>query len=159
MIILVLYRLVNNHDSNFFRFLLRLMSAFGQDTLDALFWTATEPGGRKRERVGGVMFHLIVALVSVFLHASIVLLQALALNVAINADNKGLLTILISNNFVELKGSVFKKFDRMNLLQIACSDVRERFHLSVLMLVVALQTLKEYNWSEGYCYNLYVTEC
>lgn len=126
----------------------RLMSAFGQDTLDALFWTATEPGGRRRRRVGGVVFHLAVALVSVFLHASIVLLQALALNVAINADNKGLLTILISNNFVELKGSVFKKFDRINLLQIACSDVRERFHLCVLMVVVALQTLKEYNWTE-----------
>lgn len=127
----------------------RLMSAFGQDTLDALFWTATEPGGRKRERVGGFVFHLLVALVSVFLHASIVLLQALALNVAINADNKGLLTILISNNFVELKGSVFKKFDRINLLQISCSDVRERFHMCILMVVVALQTLKEYNWSEG----------
>ncbi|XP_068202816.1 transmembrane anterior posterior transformation protein 1 homolog isoform X1 [Palaemon carinicauda] len=125
----------------------RLMSAFGQDTLDALFWTATEPRGRKREHFG-VLFHLIVATLYVAIHSTIVLLQALTLNVAINSDNKGLLTIVISNNFVELKGAVFKKFDRNNLLQISCSDVRERFHNCVLLLVVVIQTMKEYAWKE-----------
>nr|XP_027223415.1 transmembrane anterior posterior transformation protein 1 homolog isoform X2 [Penaeus vannamei] len=125
----------------------RLMSAFGQDTLDALFWTATEPRGKKREHFG-VLFHLIVATAYVALHSTIVLLQALTLNVAINSDNKGLLTIVISNNFVELKGAVFKKFDRNNLLQISCSDVRERFHICVLLLVVVIQTMKEYAWKE-----------
>ena len=44
--------------------------------------------------------------------------QATTLNVAINASNKALLTIMMSNNFVELKGSVFKKFDRSNLFQV-----------------------------------------
>lgn len=80
-----------------FPLLRRLMSAFGQDTLDALFWTATEPRGKKREHFG-VLFHLIVATAYVALHSTIVLLQALTLNVAINSDNKGLLTIVISNN-------------------------------------------------------------
>lgn len=42
----------------------RLFSAFGQDTIDALFWTATEPRGRKREHLG-VIPHLIVAIVYV----------------------------------------------------------------------------------------------
>ncbi|CAL4180251.1 unnamed protein product, partial [Meganyctiphanes norvegica] len=125
----------------------RLMSAFGQDSLDALFWTATEPKGRKRESFG-VLFHLLVATAYVALHSTIVLLQALSLNVAINSDNKSLLTIVISNNFVELKGAVFKKFDRNNLLQISCSDVRERFHNCVLLLVVVIQTMKEYAWKE-----------
>ncbi|KAG7158388.1 TAPT1-like [Homarus americanus] len=120
----------------------RLMSAFGQDTLDALFWTATEPRGRKREHFG-VLFHLLVAIAYVAMHSTIVLLQALTLNVAINSDNKGLLTIVISNN-----GAVFKKFDRNNLLQISCSDVRERFHNCVLLLVVVIQTMKEYAWKE-----------
>ena len=73
------------------------MSAFGQDTLDALFWTATEPRGKKREHLG-VLFHLLIAIAYVALHSTIVLLQALTLNVAINSDNKGLLTIVISNN-------------------------------------------------------------
>lgn len=48
--------------------------------------------------------------------------------------------------FVELKGSVFKKFDKNNLFQVSCSDVRERFHLFVLLFIVVLQTMKEYSW-------------
>lgn len=48
--------------------------------------------------------------------------------------------------FVELKGSVFKKFDKNNLFQVSCSDVRERFHLFVLLFIVALQTMREYAW-------------
>ncbi|KAL0269501.1 UNVERIFIED_CONTAM: hypothetical protein PYX00_007209 [Menopon gallinae] len=53
---------------------------------------------------------------------------------------------MMSNQFVELKGSVFKKFDKNNLFQVSCSDVRERFHLFVLLFIVVLQTMKEYSW-------------
>ncbi|GBP71082.1 Protein TAPT1 homolog [Eumeta japonica] len=38
----------------------RLFSAFGQDTIDALFWTATEPRDRKREHLG-VIPHMLFA--------------------------------------------------------------------------------------------------
>lgn len=48
--------------------------------------------------------------------------------------------------FVELKGSVFKKFDKNNLFQVSCSDVRERFHLFILLFIVILQTMREYSW-------------
>ncbi|XP_063231691.1 protein TAPT1 homolog [Bacillus rossius redtenbacheri] len=125
----------------------RLFSAFGQDTIDALFWTAAEPRGRKRDHLG-VIPHLIFAIIYVFLHSLLVLFQATTLNVAINSNNKALLTIMMSNNFVELKGSVFKKFDKNNLFQVSCSDVRERFHLFVLLFIVVLQTMKEYSWRE-----------
>jgi len=107
----------------------RLFSAFGQDLIDALFWTATEPRGRKRDHVG-ILPHFSFVVAYVFSHSVLVLCQATTLNVAINSSSKALLTIMISNNFVELKGSVFKKFDKNNLFQVACSDVRERFHLS-----------------------------
>ena len=50
---------------------------------------------------------------------------------------------------MELKGSVFKKFDKNNLFQVSCSDVRERFHLFALLFVVVVQTMKEYGWKEG----------
>ncbi|XP_021921300.1 protein TAPT1 homolog isoform X2 [Zootermopsis nevadensis] len=125
----------------------RLFSAFGQDTIDALFWTATEPRDRRRQHLG-VIPHLFFAVAYVFLHSVLVLFQATTLNVAINSNNKALLTIMMSNNFVELKGSVFKKFDKNNLFQVSCSDVRERFHLFVLLFVVVLQTMKEYSWKE-----------
>jgi len=95
----------------------RLFSAFGQDTIDALFWTATEPRGKKREHIG-ILPHVLLTIGYVFLHSMLVLLQATTLNVAINSSNKALLTIMMSNNFVELKGSVFKKFDKNNLFQV-----------------------------------------
>jgi len=125
----------------------RLFSAFGQDTIDALFWTATEPRQKKREHYG-IIPHLLIAMGYVFLHSMLFLFQATTLNVAINASNKALLTIMMSNNFVELKGSVFKKFDKNNLFQVSCSDVRERFHLFALLFVVVVQTMKEYGWRE-----------
>ena len=53
-------------------------------------------------------------------HTVVVLVQAVTLNVALNSHNKVLLTILVSNNFVELKGSVFKKFETNNLFQMSC---------------------------------------
>ncbi|XP_077287080.1 protein TAPT1 homolog isoform X2 [Arctopsyche grandis] len=125
----------------------RLFSAFGQDTIDALFWTATEPRDRRREHLG-VIPHLLFALVYVFFHSLLVLFQATTLNVAFNSNNKSLLIIVMSNNFVELKGSVFKKFDKNNLFQVSCSDVRERLNLFVLLFIVVLQTMREYSWKE-----------
>ncbi|XP_075146286.1 protein TAPT1 homolog [Haematobia irritans] len=124
----------------------RLLSAFGQDTIDALFWTATEPKTSKREHFG-LITHILFTLIYVVLHSFLIMFQATTLNVAVNSNNKGLLTIMISNNFVELKGSVFKKFDKNNLFQLTCSDVRERFHLSVLLFIVMIQTMKEFDWS------------
>lgn len=123
----------------------KLLSAFGQDTIDALFWTATEPKNRRSEHLG-IIPHICFALFYVGLHSTLIMFQATTLNVAINSNNKGLLTIMMSNNFVEIKGSVFKKFDKNNLFQLTCSDVRERFHLVTLLVIVVIQTMKEFNW-------------
>lgn len=124
----------------------RLLSAFGQDIIDALFWTATEPRSSSSKRHLSVFAHFVFAVVYLLLHSVLVMFQATALNVAINSSNKGLLTIMMSNNFVELKGSVFKKFDKNNLFQLTCADVRERFQLSILLVIVMVQTMREYNW-------------
>ncbi|XP_014669810.1 PREDICTED: transmembrane anterior posterior transformation protein 1 homolog [Priapulus caudatus] len=124
----------------------KLFSSFGQDILDALFWTATEPRARKREHFG-IVPHFALAVVYVFIHATLVLLQATTLNVAFNSHNKALLTIMLSNNFVELKGSVFKRFERNNLFQMSVSDVRERFHYHALLFVVMMRNMTEFAWN------------
>ncbi|XP_023229248.1 transmembrane anterior posterior transformation protein 1-like [Centruroides sculpturatus] len=100
----------------------KLFSSFGQDILDALFWTATEPRGRKREHIGLVP-HLIMAVCYVCIP-------------------------IINFQFVELKSMVFKKFEKNNLFHMSCSDVRERFHYMILLFIVIIQTMKEYNWKE-----------
>lgn len=50
---------------------------------------------------------------------------------------------------VELKGSVFKKFEKTNLFQMACSDARERFHLVILILIVLFRNMADFNWDVG----------
>ena len=47
--------------------------------------------------------------------------QLISLNVAINSYDHALLTLLVSNQFVEIKGSVFKKFEKDSLFQITCA--------------------------------------
>ncbi|CAF0897792.1 unnamed protein product [Rotaria sp. Silwood1] len=137
----------------------RLLSSFGQDTLDAVYWTATEP--RRKHSAGKLFLWLIIAIVycialdciEIFtyalllvIHAILVLLQAITLNVAFNSQNKMLLIIMLTNNFIELKHSVFKKFDRNNLFQLSCSDCRERFHYVILLFVVCVRNLDQFNW-------------
>ncbi|CAF92147.1 unnamed protein product, partial [Tetraodon nigroviridis] len=157
----------------------RLFSSFGQDILDALYWTATEPKEKKRAHIG-VIPHFLMAVLYVFLHAILIMVQATTLNVAFNSHNKSLLTIMMSNNvspagrrharlafivtecvnfvhflhvcflqFVEIKGSVFKKFEKNNLFQMSNSDIKERFTNCILLLIVCLRNMEQFSWNPG----------
>ncbi|XP_004553716.2 transmembrane anterior posterior transformation protein 1 homolog isoform X2 [Maylandia zebra] len=132
----------------------RLFSSFGQDILDALYWTATEPKERKRDNIG-VIPHFFMAVFYVFLHAILIMVQASTLNVAFNSHNKSLLTIMMSNNFVEIKGSVFKKFEKNNLFQMSNSDIKERFTSYVLLLIVCLRNMEQFSWNPDHLWVLF----
>jgi hypothetical protein len=92
------------------------------------------------------------------IHSVVLFLLVVSLNVAINSQNNGLLTLLISNQFVELKGSVFKKFEKENLFQITCngkilqcfthfkSDVVERFQIVTFLIAITLQNFCDLEW-------------
>ena len=58
--------------------------------------------------------------------------------------------------FVELKASVFKKFEKSNLFQMSCSDVRERFHLMILLMIVGIRNLTEFSWNMGMDGDIYI---
>ncbi|CAL1612923.1 unnamed protein product [Knipowitschia caucasica] len=134
----------------------RLFSSIGQDVLDALYWTATEPKARKRDNIG-VIPHFLMAVVYVFLHAILIMVHASTLNVAFNSHNKSLLTIMMSNNFVEIKSNVFKKFGKNNLFQISNSDIKERFTSYILLLIVVLRNLEQMSWNMGHLWKLIPT--
>ncbi|XP_077136129.1 transmembrane anterior posterior transformation protein 1 homolog [Ranitomeya variabilis] len=136
----------------------RLFSSFGQDILDALYWTATEHKERKRAHLG-VIPHFFMAVLYVFLHAILILVQATTLNVAFNSHNKSLLTIMMSNNFVEIKGSVFKKFEKNNLFQMSNSDIKERFTNYVLLLIVCLRNMEQFSWNPDHLWVLFPDVC
>ncbi|XP_071772332.2 transmembrane anterior posterior transformation protein 1 homolog isoform X1 [Centroberyx gerrardi] len=132
----------------------RLFSSFGQDILDALYWTATEPKEKKRAHIG-VIPHFFMAVLYVFLHAILIMVQATTLNVAFNSHNKSLLTIMMSNNFVEIKGSVFKKFEKNNLFQMSNSDIKERFTNYILLLIVCLRNMEQFSWNPDHLWVLF----
>ena len=138
----------------------RLCSSFGVDMLDSLGWTTAsavsflsrnsptpQSGGATRARalkilwlLSRVAFDYVFALVYASLHATLLLVWVVTLNVAINTKNNALITLLIANNFVELKGSVFKSYKIQNMFQIACSDGVERFQLAIFLGIMLVYT-------------------
>ena len=110
----------------------RLLSSLGLDLFEIL--AETNPF----TQTFGFFIRYLLCLVYTFVHAILFYVRLLTLSVAIHSSNDALFTILVSNNFVELKGNVFKKSTEQNLFQISCSDVVERFVLIVFMCLVAL---------------------
>lgn len=120
----------------------RLCTSFGQDLLDCLFSRSTllllshhRPVTPHTLRPF-TFFSLAVLYTSKFsdraylivlirnrlaAHALVLIYHLTSLNVAINSYDHALLTLLVSNQFVEIKGSVFKKFEKDNLFQITCA--------------------------------------
>lgn len=76
-------------------------------------------------------------------HAITLFYQVITLNVAVNSYSNALLTLLMSNQFVEIKGSVFKKFEKENMFQLTCADVVERFQLWIVLLIIGMRNVVE----------------
>ncbi|KAF7248102.1 hypothetical protein EYD10_05825 [Varanus komodoensis] len=55
----------------------------------------------------------------------------------------------MEGEFVEIKGSVFKKFEKNNLFQMSNSDIKERFTNYVLLLIVCLRNMEQFSWNPG----------
>jgi hypothetical protein len=122
----------------------RLLSALGQDILECLFSRETldrNPDGRSKVMRPFWMF--LLALVYTVVHATALFYQVITLNVAVNSYSNALLTLLMSNQFVEIKGTVFKKFEKESLFQITCADVVERFQLWLMLLIIAMRNMVE----------------
>ncbi|KAK3711451.1 hypothetical protein LTR37_009630 [Vermiconidia calcicola] len=122
----------------------RLFSALGQDVLECLFSKETlERDERGRSKIIRPMWMFLLALVYNVVHATALFYQVVTLNVAVNSYSNALLTLLMSNQFVEIKGTVFKKFEKENLFQLTCADVVERFQLWLMLLIIALRNIVE----------------
>ena len=114
-----------------------------------------------------LFFYRLVLNELLVVHTLVMVYQTISLNVAVNSYDHALLTLLVSNQFVEIKGSVFKKFEKDNLFQITCAgmldewvtnrasgklirrvDIVERFTLFLMLFVVAFRNLIELSGSE-----------
>ena len=102
----------------------RLCCAFGQDVLDTLFSRETlatfamKPGLRPRRQEARPLFYFMLSLgyvrkfsltyletlQAVVVHTLVFFYMLVSLNVAINSYDYTLLSLLVSNQFVEIKG-------------------------------------------------------
>lgn len=122
----------------------RLLSALGQDVFECLFSTETlsrNSSGRSKIMLPLGMF--LLALVYNILHSVILFYQVIALNVAVNSYSNALLTLLLSNQFVEIKSTVFKRFEKENTFQLACADIVERFQLWIMLIIIGMRNVVE----------------
>lgn len=122
----------------------RLFSALGQDILECLF----SPETLNRNSKGQVqlmrpLLLFLSALLYCIIHSTALFYQVITLNVAVNSYSNALLTLLMSNQFVEIKGTVFKKIEKENLFQLTCADIVERFQLWLMLLIIALRNIVE----------------
>ncbi|KAL8634954.1 MAG: hypothetical protein Q9228_007507, partial [Teloschistes exilis] len=122
----------------------RLFSALGQDILECLISKETlerRPDGRSK--IWRPFWLFILALLYNLVHSTALFYQVITLNVAVNSYSNALLTLLMSNQFVEIKSTVFKKFEKENLFQLTCADIVERFQLWLMLTIIALRNLVE----------------
>ena len=125
----------------------KLCSAFNCHVLDALSHSASLAVGSSGSATQGfklgtwvqLLFDLALATATTTAHTLILLTHAVTLSVAINSHTNAMLLVLISNNFGEIKGHVFKKMDDAKVFTAARMDIVERVHLSVELLFVAAQ--------------------
>ncbi|KAL8728906.1 MAG: hypothetical protein Q9181_005183 [Wetmoreana brouardii] len=122
----------------------RLFSALGQDILECLISKeALERKPDGRSKIMRPLWLFILALGYNLAHSTALFYQVITLNVAVNSYSNALLTLLLSNQFVEIKSTVFKKFEKENLFQLTCADVVERFQLWLMLTIIALRNVIE----------------
>ncbi len=119
----------------------KLFASFGGDLFDSIQIQLTN-----NQQLP--IIQTIIAFIYVTLHSLLYLSQVATLTVVINSADDSLLTILILNNFAELKGFVFKKYDKNNLFQLTCADILERFQSIIFVGLVFIVTMVQsgFNW-------------
>lgn len=122
----------------------KLLAALGQDIFECLFSDeASQPTVNGRIRTFRSTWLFVIALIYNVGHAAALFFQVITLNVAVNSYSNALFTLLMSNQFVEIKSTVFKKIEKDNLFQLTCADVVERFQLWLILLIIALRNIVE----------------
>ncbi|RPA96786.1 DUF747-domain-containing protein [Choiromyces venosus 120613-1] len=122
----------------------KLCSALGQDIFECLFSKETlERGLDGRSKVLRPFGFFLLGLAYNTAHSTALFYQVITLNVAVNSYSNALVTLLLSVQFVEIKSTVFKKFEKENLFQLTCADIVERFQLWLMLIIIASRNLVE----------------
>ncbi|CAK9085207.1 unnamed protein product [Durusdinium trenchii] len=115
----------------------RSLRSVGVDLFDLLAARATGASGG----AGAVELlpQYLLVLSYCFIHSSMHMLRVLLLTVAINTSSSAVFLIIVTNNFAEIKSTVFKRYEVKSLFPIITSDMVERFYLALDILFVLLR--------------------
>ena len=111
-----------------------MLCSLGQDMQDSLYWTTRNEPSKILLLLGkffGVVLYVLI-------HALVNLSRMISLTIAVNSYDSSMFTLLISNNFVEVKSSIFKRFRTENLFQISCADIVERFQTILFLVMIGM---------------------
>jgi len=85
-------------------------------------------------------------LIYCFVHATMHLIRVILLNVAINTSSNAVFLIIVTNNFAEIKSTVFKRYEEKSLFPIITSDIVERFYLLLdIIFVLARLSISQHS--------------
>ena len=118
----------------------KLLSSFGQDAFDSLH-SVTRNNPKSIE----LFLTFIMVTIYICIHSINYFFLIATITVVINSDDKALLTVLILNNFTEMKTYVLKKYDCHHLFQLTCSDIVERFQMFLFLFLILIIQLSQSN--------------
>ncbi|XP_044491139.1 protein POLLEN DEFECTIVE IN GUIDANCE 1-like isoform X2 [Mangifera indica] len=125
----------------------RLFQNFGGDVMETLFYSAETLANCSEEDrnscIWKFIYDLALATASSICHSFVLLAHAITLSTCIAAHSNALLALLVSNNFSEIKGYVFKRFSKENIQFLVYADSIERFHILAFLLFVLAQNILE----------------
>mmetsp|Transcript_1008 Transcript_1008/g.1570 ORF Transcript_1008/g.1570 Transcript_1008/m.1570 type:complete len:655 (+) Transcript_1008:54-2018(+) len=129
----------------------KLMTIVGADTQDSLCYNICrlfygESSKNEIEKKPSIPYQL-ATIVMTFIfyclfnitHCGIILCRIVTFNVAMNSSNNTFIALIISNNFLELKKPIFKRFSPQNMFQIASSDSVEVYEILIFGVVILIQ--------------------
>lgn len=121
-----------------------LLGSFGADMLEALACSAARllSDARRLPALCALVLDFALLLAASLAHTACLLAQAITLMSAVNSRSNALLALLISANFSEVKGYVFKRMDATKIGQLACQDAVERVHMFLCLGFVISQHLQ-----------------
>lgn len=123
----------------------RLCVSFGYDCCMHVLGGSSSRSDRHpaaRKRLSAIV-SFVVCTFYVLVHACVLLLQFTAMNVAVNSYSEGLKTLIVSNQFVEIKSTVFRRLDAEALFGLATGDALKRFTLCVYCAMMAARNVSE----------------
>ncbi|KAK8667913.1 hypothetical protein V6N13_105390 [Hibiscus sabdariffa] len=139
----------------------KLCQNFGGDVFQTLFYSAEGLANCSQENMRFWIRRFVSDQALAVVFSNILIFkqsQAITLSTCIVAHNNELFVLLVSNNFAEIKSSVFKRFSKDNIHNLAYADSIERFHISAFLISVLAQNILEAQspWFDSFFFNAFV---